>query len=234
MKEQDLKNSDVYQSKFGKKDRWSFLYVLLAVILFALLGTRIYLAKNYFVVDVVGNSMYPTLQDKDVLLVRYGNDAKRGDIIIVDVTPYKTDPEKMQAVAHPFKDDTKYLIKRLIAIEGDTVRCKNGILQIRYAGKEYGENEWDYHPSDDYIKDGKNADFPVYEIGEGEVFFLGDNRLDSSDSRYKNPQRPSEVLDTAHLKQLYKKEDICGVVPQWAYENRDWLQYMPGVYNPKR
>lgn len=227
MREKDLRESSVYQSKFGKKDVWSFLYILLAVLLFCMIGVRIYLARNYFCVTVVGNSMSSTLESGEILLVKKGNDAKRGDIIIIDVTSYKEKP-KSELVVNPFADDTDFLIKRLIAVEGDTVRCQNGTVEIRYAGKEYGENEWDKHPSDKYIKDGKNDNFSEYVVGEGEIFFLGDNRLISQDSRYKEPD------SKPHIRRLYKEEDICGVVPVWAYENRNWLQYMPGVYDPKR
>ena len=227
MEERDLKNSSVYQSKFGKKDRWSVLYVILTFLIVCMLAVRIYFAQNYFCVEVVGSSMCPTLESGDVLVVRYGDEAKRGDIIIVDVRPYKTDPEKKKLVKNEFKDDTNYLIKRLIAIEGDTVCCQDGKVLIRYADKEYGENEWDYHPSDQYIKDGKNDDFSEYKVGEGEIFFLGDNRMVSQDSRYREEDKP-------HLEQLYKMEDICGTVPDWAYENMDWLQYVPGIYDPKR
>lgn len=226
METKSLKDSKIYKEKFGKKDRVSFLYIFLVIIFVALIGSRVYLANNYFCVTVVGNSMCPTLEDGEVLLVKKGNDAKRGDIIIVDVTSYKEGP-KSELVINPFADDTDFLIKRLIAIEGDTVCCKNGDLLIRYAGKEYGKNEWDFHPSDMYIKDGKNDNFGEYVVGEGEIFFLGDNRLISQDSRYKDEDKP-------HLNQLYKMEDICGVVPSWAYENRDWLQYMPGIYDSKR
>lgn len=212
MEEKSLKDSILYQRRFEKKSGLSVFYWVLLTLFLAAILFRVYWTTNYFCVTVDGSSMNPTLVTSEKLLVRYGSDAERGDIVIVDVRSYKEDPAKKELVAQNIDAGTNYLIKRLIAIEGDKVRCVNGTVQIRYAGKEYGEDEWDTHPSEKYILNGKNKNFEEYEVGEGEIFFLGDNRCNSLDSRYKE--------DTSHLKQLYKAEDICGVLSDWAYENR--------------
>ena len=66
-----------------------------------------------------------------------------------------------------------------------------------------------------------NYDFALYEVGEGEIFFLGDNRTNSYDSRYQE--------GNSHLKTLYKADDIYGVVPDWAIRHKKFLKYLPGV-----
>ena len=51
----------------------------------------------------------------------------------------------------------------------------------------------------------------------GEIFFLGDNRLNSCDSRYQE-------YGGSHLKdKLYKATDVYGVVPEWALEHQEIL-----------
>lgn len=220
MEEKSLKDSILYERRFEKKSGFSVVYRVLAALVLLTLCFRLYWTTNYFCVTVDGSSMNPTLVSGEKLLVRYGSDAERGDVIIVDVSGYKS-PSKSDCVALPIAEETDYLIKRLIAVEGDTVRCVNGTVQIRYAGKEYGEDEWDVHPSDKYIKNGKNDAFGVYEVGEGEIFFLGDNRCYSLDSRYKE--------NNSHLNRLYKVEDVYGVVPDWAYNNRKWIAEIPAL-----
>ncbi len=195
---------------------WRSLYITLAVLLFSIACFRIYLTRNFFCVEVDGTSMYPTLKHGEQLFVDYDKEAEIGDIIIVDVRPYQ-DPQnpKSACVKSAFGGGVKFLIKRLIAKEGDKVRCLSGTVEICYAGTD----EWVEHPSEKYIV---NKDrFQEYVVGENEIFFLGDNRTNSRDSRYLEPGNRG-----SHLNCLYVEEDIYGVVPSWAYEHRLVLKYL--------
>ena len=133
------------------------LLVVVVVILFLM----IYIVS---VTQVVGNSMYSTLKDGDVLILnkfKYSFfDIKRGDIISLE------------------NDDTKYLIKRVIGLPGDSISIKDNTLYIN--GEVYIEN---------YLEEGLvYDDFELTSLGyqvipDDMYFVLGDNRADSVDSR---------------------------------------------------
>lgn len=205
-----LSDSELYEARHGFKERRSnarFFGTILAIFILFLCFSA-WWTGSFGGVVVDGSSMNQTLYDGERLLMRYAKDyeVKRGDVIVVYVGDY----EECESVNGDF------LIKRLIAIEGDKVRCQDGQIEIQYAGTEkwqklnepyahYGSYRFEY-------------DFAEYEVGEGEIFFLGDNRSgrgSSVDSRYQEGM--------SHLDRLYKKADIYGVVPAWAIEHNQIL-----------
>ena len=212
-----LDDSALYEERFGYKERRSntvFYFVIMLLLLFVV-GFRFYWTSNFGGVTVSGRSMYATLYDKEQLLMKYvdGEDAKRGDIIVVHVENY---PEFKQVNENlPESQQTKYLIKRLIAVEYDRVKCVDGQISIQYEGK----GEW-VELSEPYARytDKERYDFEEYEVQKGEVFFLGDNRNDSVDSRYRE-ENGSRLKD-----RLYKATDITGVVPKWAVKHQKFLE----------
>ncbi len=219
--QRDLIDSELYEERYRFKERRSnvrFFLTLLAIALL-FLGLRAYWTNTFSGVGVDGASMNKTLYSGDQLIMRYsdgGKDADYGDVIVVHVENYPEIREYNQGKSENKK--LKYLIKRLIAKEGDAVKCTDGQIYIRYKGKtEFVElyEPYAYY----YSKTAKaNYDFGVYEVGEGEVFFLGDNRCNSMDSRY-NEEKGSH-LDG----RLYKQADIFGIVPQWAIDNQRILE----------
>ena len=212
-----LDDSVLYEACFGYKERRSntiFYFVLMILFVFVV-GFRFYWTENFGGVTVSGRSMYATLYDKEQLLMKYvdGEDARRGDIIVVYVGDY---PEFKQINDTLPKDkQTKFLIKRLIAVEYDRVKCEDGQIYIQYEGK----GEWvALHEPYARYTDRERYDFSEYELQKGEVFSLGDNRNDSVDSRYRE-ENGSRLKD-----RLYKASDIKGVVPQWAVTNQKILE----------
>ena len=213
MENKNLTDSELYESRFQFKTRRSnhCFYAALLALLTLFLGVRAWWTGTFGGIVVDGSSMLQTLFDEDNLLMKYVKDTKeleRGDVIIVDVRDY------------PECGSTDFLIKRLIALEGDKVKCENGNLFIWYAGKDGYETQplvEDYA----YYKDGKkNYSFTEYEVGAGEIFFLGDNRQNSMDSRYQE-------LGGSHLKnKLYKATDVYGIVPDWAIEYKEILEVL--------
>lgn len=205
-----LSDNELYEARHGFKESRSnarFLCVIL-IIFILFLSFNAWWTGNFGGVIVDGSSMNNTLYDGEKLLMRYakGYKAERGDVIVVYVGDYE-ECENMNG---------DFLIKRLIAVEGDKVRCENGQIEIQYAGTEKWEalNE----PYAYYANYRFHYDFEEYVIGEGEIFFLGDNRSgkgSSVDSRFKEGM--------SHLNHLYKEADIYGVVPAWAIKYNETL-----------
>lgn len=211
-----LKDSTLFEEKFHYKEKRSntVFYLVIMLVLLAIVGFRAYWTSNFGGVTVAGRSMMDTFQSGEKLLMRYvdGEEAERGDVIVVHVEHYPA----FQKINAGLKDSekTKYLIKRLIAVEGDHVKCEQGVISIQYGGV----GDWEVYPDEyAYYTDKQNYNFDEYVVGEGEIFFLGDNRNDSMDSRYAQP-------GGSRLDCLYKASDITGVVPDWAIEHKDVLE----------
>ena len=205
---ENLTKSPLYEAKYGAKEdaKTTAFYLIVMIVIFAVLFFRAYWVSSFEGVIVSGNSMRNTLYSGEQLLMRKtdGSDAERGDVIVVYVGGYAE-----------FNDggDTQYLIKRLIAIEGDRVRCEDGAVEICYAGTDVWETLDEPYA---YYTNSAEYDFAEYTVGEGEVFFLGDNRNHSQDSRYQE--------GFSRLDRLYKRSDIVGIVPQWAIERQALLE----------
>ncbi len=118
-------------------------------------------------VTMIGQSMNPVLNDKDVLLLnkcvyRFSN-PKRYDIIAFKL---KEDP------------DAYYNIKRIVGLPGETVQIRNGRIFIN------GEALTDL-PFDSLIMT-EGLALDKLTLGNEEYFVLGDNCNNSEDSRYVN------------------------------------------------
>ena len=209
----DLRDGDLYEARFGYKEQRSNMRFIITILLtlFFVLGFRWYWTSQYGGVIVDGPSMNKTLYNGEKLLMRYVKEEsqlKRGDIVVVYVGEYPA-----------FQDSgSKYLIKRLIAMGGDKVKCIDGQIYLWKAG------ETGYQPLDEsgyaYYRDGAASyDFEEYTVDEGEIFFLGDNRNNSCDSRYLDETGTGSRIDD-----LYKASDVYGIVPQWAVEKQKLLE----------
>ncbi len=145
--------------KFWKIIRDLIPYVF---IVFLVIIVRTYIATP---VRVDGNSMRKTLEDGDILLLYKMAKFERNDIIVLDE-----------------KEDNEIIIKRIIALPGETIKIQNGKIYIN--DKEYND-EFAY---------GDTSDYEQVTLGENEYFILGDNRLISKDSRYFGTITEDEII----------------------------------------
>ncbi|AGA59113.1 signal peptidase I [Thermobacillus composti KWC4] len=146
-----------------------------------------------FVFDLTtvhGISMEPTLKTGERLLVnkigyRLGGPA-RGDIAVL------VDPA-------PTPGDSKYIVKRVIGVAGDTIEIRGGVLYVN--GERLAE------PYADVAIAG--PDFGPLTVEPGKVFVMGDNRRSgaSKDSRSFGTVPAGSLLG--------KAEFILWPIPRW-------------------
>lgn len=220
MKASNLQNSELYERQFGwKEKRNDNIFMLVFVLAMAIILSFVcWFHENFSGVQVSGPSMQKTLMGGEYLLmkeVQGGEGFTYGDVVVVRVEHY---PEIQKANQYkPENQKTKFLIKRVIAMEGDKVKFENGAMWL---WKDYA-NGGAYEKLDEpyaYYSSKSKYECSEYTVDEAEVFFLGDNRNASLDSRY---------LDgNSHLTDLYKATDICGVVPEWAIRYQPVLELL--------
>lgn len=115
-------------------------------------------------IQVDGSSMYPTLEDNEILLLKkFDKRYDRFDIVVFD---YKDSYGK----------NTK-LIKRIIGLPGESIEYKDNKLYVN-----------GIYVREKFISTQETYDFSLKELGynkipEGYYFVLGDNRTNSTDSR---------------------------------------------------
>ena len=174
-----------------------FRDIFLIIVVFILLGV-------FFVQPVVveGTSMLPQLHDGERLLVNklvyykiqsvsWGH-IERGDIVVFW---YPNDPDKSY-------------VKRVIGLPGETVEVKQGKVYINGTQLE-----------EDYLDTEHNQSlpsWPIKKVEEHHYFVMGDNRDNSSDSRYWGLVPEKYIYGKAFFR--YWKPQNMGFLEHGAYE----------------
>ena len=162
------------------------IIIAAALVLTALLRTFVF--DQY---EIPTGSMTPTIEINDRVFAEkisyHFSDVNPGDIVTF-LNPYPA-PNKVDAV----------LIKRVIAIEGQTVDFLNG--QVVVDGQALDEPYTHGLPSEPLAnqKPGVDLTFP-YQVPEDEIWVMGDNRINSLDSRYFGSIEEDNVLGRAILR----------------------------------
>jgi signal peptidase I len=185
-----------------KRSFWRELPVLIVIAFAVALVIKTFLLQAFYIPSA---SMEPTLREGDRVLVeklgyRFG-EPNRGDVVVFErdlgFVPAPQDSESLwEDVSNAFKSlfgfptgTSQDFIKRVIAIEGDEVKARNGRVFVN------GD------PLDEpYLSDGvETASFGPVDVPSGHIFVMGDNRDNSDDSRNFGPVRAGKVIGDAFV-----------------------------------
>ncbi|MCM3713173.1 signal peptidase I [Halalkalibacter oceani] len=161
-----------------KKESWEWLKAVIVALVLAFLIRQFLFAP----VIVDGESMLPTLEDSDRLIVN-----KIGYVF--------GEPERFDIIVFHAPAGKDY-IKRVIGLPGDRVEYRDDTLYIN--GEPFEEPYLDeLRP---LYQDGLTGDFELDGVvPEDELFVLGDNRWHSRDSRDIGTVHIDEVIGKANV-----------------------------------
>ena len=169
-----VKKVEVKSNKFTRRD----LITLILLVVFVVLPIRFFIAQPFI---VSGQSMDPTFAD--------------GQYLIVDQMSYNFHtPARGDIVIFRYAGDTsKFFIKRVVGLPGETVKINGNVISIKKPGEEYSVLK------ENYIVEVFNAN-GEWKVDSDEIFVMGDNRNNSLDSRYFGPIKTKTITGRAYLR----------------------------------
>ncbi len=170
IKEVEETKEIILEEKQKKANKDIFLdYIPYLIIIIVVIIIRTFIATP---VRVNGSSMDTTLKNGETMILnKLGmkvKGIKRWDIIVI-------------------KTETTYLIKRVIALPGESIKYEEGQLFIN-----------DVLTEDKYSKT-LTEDFEEVKVGKNEYFVMGDNRFVSQDSRIIGAVDKSEIKGKTNI-----------------------------------
>jgi signal peptidase I len=175
--------------------------VLVATAILIAFVIKTFVAQAFF---IPSGSMIPQLEVGDRVVVSklaYRlHDPRRGDIIVFDNPTQEApeaDPPLPERVVKGILESvglstpsTEEYIKRVIGLPGEKVEGRDGRVYVD--GRELVEP---------YLAQGPTTrDFAPVTLGAGQLWVMGDNRENSSDSRVFGPIQESTVVGRAFVK----------------------------------
>ena len=188
----DAATGEAVRSDLSQKQRsqmraiWEWVFVVVVAISAAML-IRVFLFQQYY---IDGPSMQTTLMPEDRVLVNKMSyklhDIHRGDVIVFD--------RVTNEVQH---DD---LIKRVLGLPGETLEIRSCIVYID--GVQVNEpylNPEQTSQVEPSARCGSHTDMAPIVVPEEKVFVMGDNRVQSFDSRDFGPIDSDKVRGRAFV-----------------------------------
>jgi len=126
--------------------------------------------------------MIPSLYEGDVVAVS-GWEAKFGEIERGDIVVFTMSAEVGSAASLPASSDS-YFVKRVVGLPGDEITIRDGFVHVggELLNEPYARGETWVDSFEDIKLSADGGGF-VYNVPFGGYFVLGDNRVDSVDSR---------------------------------------------------
>jgi len=178
-----------------KKSNWSLkeFLVFAFLTLIIVVPIRLFIAQPFI---VNGSSMSPTFETGQYLIVDQVNYAfaepQRGDVVVF----------------HFPQDESKYFIKRIIALPGETIEIKGEEVYITNDFTTNSEQDTDENLDaepilleEPYVEFEKD-NYLTVTLADDEYFVMGDNRLASLDSRIWGPLKKDYIVGRAYLRLL--------------------------------
>jgi len=144
----------------------------------------VFLIRTYIVQPflVNGESMYPTFNN--------------GDYLLVDEITYRIrEPQRGEVIVFRYPNEpSSYFIKRIIGLPKETVIIYNDKVEI------LNDKNEKIYLNENYITAQKNNILIEKKLGEDEYFVMGDNRNYSFDSRNWGPLKKKNIIGLVRLR----------------------------------
>lgn len=159
-----------------KASFWKEIIKFTFITLIIVIPFRIFIAQPFV---VSGASMDPTFED--------------GEYLVVDQLSRRIEsPQRESVIIFKYpKDTTKFFIKRVIGLPGETVEISDG--KVKIINQEHPDGLILDEP---YVaaENQKTDELTEEKLGPNEYFVMGDNRLGSLDSRAWGPVPESFII----------------------------------------
>lgn len=139
---------------------------LISLFAIIIFSPSVFLLVKIRITPIQGKSMFPTITNGDVCIVYKTRDIERGNVVLIDMG-----------------NDTRY-VKRIVGVGGDEVFICNSGIAVN--GKVV------YEPHILFYNTGEPSRLIL--LKENELWFMGDNRSNSHDSRALGPVTNDKII----------------------------------------
>lgn len=181
----------------SKSETLVFLWEIIKVVVISLaiiVPIRLFIVQPFF---VRGASMEPNFLN--------------GDYLIIDEVSYRfNEPKRGEVIVFRFPQDPKqFFIKRIIALPGETIELNRKSVIIRNADNPSGF----VLDESAYLSEPAILGTLRMKLDDNEYFVMGDNRLQSSDSRRWGPVNVSLIIGRSVLRAFpFSRFDTFGEI----------------------